>query len=131
MQRVLKKLFSNEASLLFYHPVPADEKEYHKIVERPISFSEIDAAVGANAYAGSYAAFHADVERLLSNAFLFNEDDTLYWIGACMLQKELHDVVDEFKAAGVSALLIKPSATSSGHQNETPPGDEWGDEEEE
>ena len=48
-----------------------------------------------------------------------------------MLQKELHDVVDEFKAAGVSALLIKPSATSSGHQNQIPAGDEWGDDVEE
>ena len=74
MQRVLKRLLSNEACLMFFHPVPLSEVDYHTKVKEPISLSEIVAKVEAQSYSGSYHAFHSDVELLLSNAFLYHDD---------------------------------------------------------
>jgi hypothetical protein len=74
MQRVLKRLLSNEACLMFFHPVPPSEVDYHAKVKEPISLSEIVAKVEAQSYSGSYHAFHSDVELLLSNAFLYHDD---------------------------------------------------------
>ena len=39
MQRVLKRLLSNEACLMFFHPVPLSEVDYHTKVKEPISLS--------------------------------------------------------------------------------------------
>ena len=42
-------------------------------------------AQGADGGYPSYQAFHADVESLISNAYLFNEEDSLEWILTCTL----------------------------------------------
>ena len=113
IERVLKRLLSNEAAEIFFHPVPKDEVEYHKAVTAPICLNEIvvkaevvwDEDGGAGGGYDSYAAFLLDVERLLNNAFYFNEADTQFWIAACMLQKDLSDAHDELRAKGLDHLL--------------------------
>ncbi len=60
------------------------------------------------AYDGEYETFRAfddDVSRLVSNAFRFNDDDTIYWIGACMLKKDYDDAKNGLKAAGLAHIV--------------------------
>ena len=57
IERVLKRLLSNEASQLFYSPVPKSEKDYYKTIDRPLCLAQIVETAGAGGYA-SYSAFH-------------------------------------------------------------------------
>ena len=161
IQRVLKRLLSNEASPQFFYPVPEDEVAYHTAVQQPICLSEISERAAAGQYA-SYAAFHKDVETLISSthprsytwppvlipherallacardsaraseprswarvaaacadSYLFNEDDTLYWICTCMLQKDLSDVRDELRAIGLAHLLTDQAPLAIGYEGD-------------
>ena len=130
IERVLKRLLSNEACLMFFQPVPLSEVDYHATVKQPISLSEIVAKVEGRTGAtyASYHAFHCDVELLLSNAFLYNDDSSAFWIGACMLQKELSICAAEIKASGFDLLEpARPTSAPHGHVDQ----DAWGDDVEE
>ena len=56
----------------------------------------------------SYAAFHQEVEKMVSDSFAFHDADTKGWINSCMLQKDLHDVRDELLLHGCGQLLEMP-----------------------
>ena len=106
IEKVLKRLLSNEASAFFFHAVDASlAPDYFEVVSHPICLEEIMQRAQAGSYA-SYRAFHADVERMVSNAFLYNEDETIGWISTCMFQHDVHEVVDEIKAAGAAERLL-------------------------
>ena len=116
--RTLKRLLSNEAAGHFFHPVPSSEVAYHQTVEEPICLSEISDKHSNEAYP-SYAAFEADLDKLISNSFLFNHEDTLHWIGTCMLNKDLTIVRDELKAAGHQRILLSAGkAAATGDSDE-------------
>jgi len=76
IERVLKMLLSNEASGVFFHPVPAFEIEYHQQVRCPICLAEILDTFEGGRYE-SYAQFASDIDQLISNSILFNEEDTM------------------------------------------------------
>ena len=103
-ERVLKRLLSNEASSFFWHPVPPTELEYHATITSPLCLSEIADRAQRHEYT-SYANFHVEVERLLSDAFCFHEPNTLGWVLTEMMQAELHIVRDELLQHGCGHLL--------------------------
>ena len=108
IQRVLKRLLSNEAAPTFLHPVPTSEVEYHKQVDAPICLRDMMTraeADGPPAGYDSYGTFHRDVEQLMNNSFGFNDDDTIEWIHTCMIQKDYNDACQELKVAGLDHLL--------------------------
>ena len=107
IQCVLKKLLSNEASSLFFHPVAAEEEAYHAEVKSPICLGEIASAYEAGRYA-TYADFASDVDLLISNSFFYNDEDSIEWIGTCMLQADLSLIRDEMAKKGLA--LASPAA---------------------
>ena len=102
--KAMKRLLSNEAVPFFYHPVPLSLTDYHDSVAKPICLHDISEAVETHGYA-SYRAFHSDVETMVSNAFLYNADDSTGWIMACMFQNDVDELQRELTAAGLARLL--------------------------
>ena len=92
---VMKRLASNEASKMLWCPVPTTEVAYHSYLAEigapAISLGEIAANVDAGKYAGggAWRAFAADMQQLVSNAHGFNDDDTIWFHLASMLEKEM------------------------------------------
>lgn len=113
IQRVLKRLLSNEAAPAFLcaarrsndvsmdatmaamrvmasrsrpagsHPVPLSETVYYKSTPNPICLEEIMREASSEEGYSSYHAFQASLETLLSNAWAFNDEGSLEWILAC------------------------------------------------
>jgi len=94
---VMKRLASNEASKMLWCPVPTTEVAYHSYLAEigapAISLGEIAANVDAGKYAGggAWRAFADDMQQLVSNAHGFNDDDTVWFHLASMLEKEVLD----------------------------------------
>jgi hypothetical protein len=83
-KRVLKRLCSNEATRLFWHPVDESEMQYYKEIGEPICLSQIAETFEKGEYE-TYSQFHADVSLMVSNAMQFNEESTSQYIqGACL-----------------------------------------------
>ena len=85
---------------------------YHQTVSSPICLADVLRTHEAGGY-DSYAAFAADIDTLISNSFYFNDEDSIEWIGTCMLQADLNAAKDALKATGLARLLADPSAAGA------------------
>jgi hypothetical protein len=88
IQRVLKRLCSNEATSLFHAPVPKSETAYYQEIQRPICLAEIAMKAKAMEY-DKYSAFHADVLTMVGNAMQFNDTCTQEYILSLVMHAEL------------------------------------------
>lgn len=97
VERVLKQICSIEATAGLWHPVDKSETEYYAYVKNPISLSKIDGKWRAGKYVGEQAwrAFAADVQLLIDNAQDFNDDDTLPFTLAGMVQREMQLAINQ------------------------------------
>jgi hypothetical protein len=87
------RLSTLECSRAFLWPVEASETEYHARVKEPISLQEI--ARKASKYT-TFDEFARDVDKLIDNAIVGNEDDTLVFHQARELNKEWARIKEAF-----------------------------------
>ncbi|EOD20265.1 hypothetical protein EMIHUDRAFT_458590 [Emiliania huxleyi CCMP1516] len=96
--RVLKRLQSSEPGRYFQPPVPADEVEYYRQVDRPMCLAAVQSGLEGSKYA-SWAAFEADVVLIYGNAMEFNEEDSLPFYLAQMLEHEFNEAKELVRQA--------------------------------
>jgi len=95
----LKRLVSTEAASGLWRPVPRDETAYHSYIKNPISLSEIFDKAHAGTYVGETAwkDFAGDVQLLIDNAHDFNDEDTVWFSLASMLEREMNEVIRQIE----------------------------------
>ena len=73
-------------------------------MSEPTCLSRIGEAIEAHEYA-SFAEFHAACDTMVSNAMNYNAMDTVEFILAAMMKKDLVDAQDELREAGHGVLF--------------------------
>ena len=96
--RVLKRLQSSEPGRYFQPPVPADEVEYYRQVDRPMCLAAVQSGLEGSKYA-SWAAFEADVVLIYGNAMEFSEEGSLPFYLAQMLEHEFNEAKELVRQA--------------------------------
>jgi len=94
VKRVLKRLCSNEASRLFYHPVDTSETQYYEEIENPISLIQIADRFRKGWYS-HFCHFHEDVTLMVSNCLTFNEDHRSEYILGLVMHEDLKEATQE------------------------------------
>jgi len=96
IKRVLKRLCSNEATRLFFHPVPENEVEYYEEVENPICLAQI-ADRFCKGWYSEFSQFHQDVSMMVSNCIAFNEEHRSEYILGLLMHEDLMEATQEIK----------------------------------
>jgi len=102
---VLKRLLSNEATQFFYYPVPAEETEYHKQIDKPTCLLHITQRLQRDEYA-SFSEFSGEVDQMISNCLQVADDTSPAWILGCMMQKDFEDAKKEMADKGHAEKLL-------------------------